>query len=107
MGQRRHECGILSWTGWQCAPSCHIAINIIEEGWGGSRYFRPATILFMPTITFAGGISSSATIMIGVITAVVMISPITDNTDLIMNTSADQAIASAAQSLGSKQLRIG
>ena len=45
--------------------------------------------------------------MIGVITAVVMISPITDNTDLIMNTSADQAIASAAQSLGSKQLRIG
>jgi hypothetical protein len=72
---------------------CHIGIGIDKKGQGGSSYFRPATILFMPTITFAGGISSRATMMIGVITAVVMISPITDNTDLIMNSSADQAIA--------------
>ena len=43
---------------------------------------------------------------IGVITAVVMISPTTDNTDLIMSSFADQAKASPVRSSGSKQLWV-
>ena len=43
---------------------------------------------------------------ITLVLAVLMISPTTDNTDLIMSSFADQAKASPVRSLGSKQLWV-